>query len=122
MGDKRGLEVVKYEPPGATSEAACDICRALSFGATRAAFACVQCHKRLCRACTAKHSGDPLLARHTVLRLAEGLDLTCKRHPQETLQQFCVTCHEPICVVCALALHDNHHRQVGQQGVHFSHY
>ncbi|KAL5007674.1 hypothetical protein ScPMuIL_016480 [Solemya velum] len=79
-------------------------------------YRCVDCDLDICKFCIHEHR----LFRHNagktnIMRIETGNvpthftpDKACGSHKDETLQMFCSTCQEPVCVTCVCEEHKQH--------------
>lgn len=112
---KIGAPTVK--PPIAKGLRKCEFC--LNYDpnikeANPAVYECVNCFMMFCERCLRVHEKLPNFIDHKSQRLEEEANyiLTehdfCEKH-RERLKFYCLTCDEPLCIVCAnFTKHDKH--------------
>lgn len=93
----------------------CHICCRANLAAQ---FRCVDCDMDVCRFCIhqhrlVQHKDSPVV---NILRMeVAGLlssptaNRNCSTHTEETVQLFCETCQQPLCVRCSCGEHRKHH-------------
>ncbi|RUS89348.1 hypothetical protein EGW08_002868 [Elysia chlorotica] len=90
----------------------CDICRK-EWLVTQ--FRCIDCDQDICRFCIHAHRLETHTDPPKILRVESTASpnqlssyQTCSEHPNETLQLFCSTCNQAICISCSCNTHKRH--------------
>ncbi|KAG9391858.1 hypothetical protein J8273_6871 [Carpediemonas membranifera] len=91
----------EYDPEAPQGEQyLCDAC-----GEANATVYCAADSAKLCPACDREvHAANKLVARHVRVPIKEHPLFfgTCPHHPDMTVEYFCPTCQEPVCVKCKM--------------------
>ena len=79
---------------------------------------CIDCDKYVCKFCIHSHKLEAHNEVPKTLRVEikqSSVHLTsakyCAKHKDQTLQLFCKTCNQPICISCSCDSHKSHHIQ-----------
>ncbi|KAK3744071.1 hypothetical protein RRG08_018700 [Elysia crispata] len=89
----------------------CDVCRK-EWLVTQ--FRCIDCDLDICRFCIHAHRLETHTDSPKILRVESTTSPNqfscqkCAEHPDETLQLFCSTCKQAICIICSCNNHRRH--------------
>lgn len=116
-----GLEGLKLDPDKAgplqdlatkiaSKKLHCDVCK-YSKRETTAKNYCSHCNINYCDNCSKDHESHNLFQNHAVVPVSQ-MDkaiLRCEVHEAEHVKYYCSTCMAPLCTVCAVSEHKDHH-------------